>query len=164
MKRRTRKHIDKPNWGTQSAADEYSVVEYILGDGPPDDPGSTIHRRIAVFVAGEEPEDFQAALSEAIKGSRWEFEGLKEPCLLDEYIGIVQEGDADANDHREADERMLDRDRTPHYWRQSGGSNGVTYEQFLAAVDVVAADYENEEAWVVIDKWRQRQLREDERG
>lgn len=160
MKRRTRTYIEKAKWGTTAQSAEYSIIEYIVGDGPPDDPGSTIARRIAVYRKEEVPEDFQAALTTAMENSRWGFEGM-EDTLADEQIEIVQEGDHDANDHREAEARLGD-GNIPYSWRE--GSNGVSYEQFLTAIDALAVDDQDEEAYKVIDTWRQRQLRHDERG
>jgi len=156
--------MDKVTWGLESATGSYHTIEYVVADGPPDDPGSTIFRRLAVFRDGEQPEDFQAAFQAVLnsRSSYYSYEGL-EGALMDEYVETVQEGDTEANEHRRAHERMSDQDGyVPYNWRTASG--GVSYEQFLTAIDTVANDGENEEAWTTIDLWRQRQLRHDERG
>ena len=165
---RTRSSLKRPYYGrdqefvyefseiaVNDVDDKYISVVYDVSDGNPFDPATTVERRVAFFKSGNVPvtwfEDYR-------KGYSGYFEGLKD-SILDERIETVQEGDMDADEHRDATRSLAKVQRGTVYTT----AGQITYADFMDAIERVANDENDEEAWKVIDKWRSRQLRMDER-
>jgi hypothetical protein len=124
------------------------------------DPAANQWRRVAVFYATEPSTDLQS-LVKAERGSyRLYWDGLA-GATVDEVLEQTKERDRDAERHAKESERLMERATN---WRGDPiEGTGTRYEEFLAAVDRVAEDETDEEAWRVIDGWRARQLRPEER-
>jgi hypothetical protein len=137
---------------------KYTTILYIYSDGPQEDPASTIEQRLAVFFTGEEP----AEIETVAKSSYSWFEGLN-GAILDDSLDKLQERDHDAERHRQESESFLRaaQDKSQYSY---GRPDGQQYEKFLEAIDRVAKNEEDEEAWTIIDHWRERQLRGEERS
>lgn len=132
---------------------KYTVIVYDIADGDLEDLATNIERRMATF---EHP---PSVLKHEGEG-RWGWEGL-DGAMIDVELETVQEEDEGASSHRELDQRIQDRTESGYY-----GGNLPTAEQqerFWEAVETVALDETDEDAWAVIDAWRSRQLRSEER-
>jgi hypothetical protein len=139
---------------SQAVVGEYSVLIYELASGDPMDPASTVERRLATYQGKVPPKPFDEPKSSYYG----EFERLRD-AKLDERLEIVQEGDYTAQQHREATRSLLQVKKGHAYVYGAQ----VTYQEFMDAIERVANDDTDEEAWGVIDQWRRRQLRSEER-
>lgn len=145
-----------------------SYVTYIvdLWDGERKDPATSVYTYIGVWrgddLENEEQGAFDPDFSKAEDSyGHIEFRRYNPRPLLWKHLDTPTKGNDDAKQHRDAHERLTEQNGyTPPAWRLGASS----YEQFLAAIDTVAENYEDEEAWKIIDSWRERQLRHDERG
>jgi len=143
----------------------YTNVYYDVSDGDPDDPASQTDRRVAVFNVGLAPKNIGEAVAKQIDDSYSYsyFEGIEE-ALIDEIVEVTKESDYDAEQYRQEERSLLEPKR--HYDYRTGTyieRDGSEYETFLEAIEKVAEDDSDEEAWKVIDNWRARQLRLEER-
>lgn len=153
--------------------DQYVTYIVDVWQGDRKDPATRITRYIGTWRASdletEEGEAFDPDFSfpdvpqyRIDRISMYEFDRKKSRPLVWDRLETVQEPDQDLLQHREAHDRLSEQNgHTPLSWRTA--SSGVGYEQFLQAIDAVAVNEDDEEAWATIDKWRQRQMPEAER-
>jgi hypothetical protein len=152
---------------------DHTIIIYECFDGEKEDLATTITRRMAMFKNGEAP-DASANLAEWATANAsdrdkrdWEyygFDGLPK-TLYDQELETLKECDHEAEDFRNAMEQATqevtsDYDYDTGTYRRKGAS---PYEKFLSAIDVIAEDYENAEAWKTINEYRADQLARTER-
>lgn len=154
----------------------YTVIMYEtwLGEDRTD-PACQIEEWLSLFVTEDLPEEDSGATGMIregtdyyVKESRYSyhnhFEGLK-GAKLNEKVSIVKETDHDAARHQKESEAMMpDAMEASSYNRMRYSIGGVQYEDFLAAIDRVAEDDSDKEAWKTIETWRSRSLRAEERS
>lgn len=136
---------------------DFVLIAYTGADGPADDVATVVERRIAIFYKDKLPEDPYAP-KDAAQYMYGEYEGLSE-AEIDEAMDLTKERDEDALKHRNESDDLMKKKDTPYY----GTIEKVTFEQFLDAVSRVKTDDEDDQAWDIIDQWRTRKLRSEER-
>jgi len=155
----------------------YTVLVYETWRGDDrEDPATKIEEWMSVFKEEDMPEEVSTARDQQNiapylpKDDRYsyrtlgEFGGLK-GAVTDERLQVVKETDHDAVKHQKESEALMpDNDDNGYHNRYRQSSGGVYYEDFLAAIDRVAEDDGDEEAWNIINKWRERGLRLEERS
>jgi len=150
-----------------------SYVTYIVEAwrGNKSDPATEIVTYIGVWRGDQLETDergaFDPNFDDVFKAERYgtiSSYHFKPRPLAWSMIETTQESDHSALQHRDAEEALTgDRGYLgAHYGGRS--SNGVTYEMFLEAIEAVAVNEEDEEAWDKIENWRLRQLPESERA
>jgi hypothetical protein len=131
------------------------VYDIWQGNLDREDIRTEVSRRTAWFVMGEAPADIQAAVDS--HDEDYYYKGIP-GAISDDDIETTQEADEDAVDHAEDQERLQG---TPAWHtRDSWIPN---YEDFLQAIERVAHDETDQEAWDIIDNVRMAQLRVTER-
>jgi hypothetical protein len=149
--------------------DAYTCLVYETWLGEKKDPATTVEEWMSVFLTEDLSDEYPTAAVvpngtapyKSDTSRYWAgYDGL-EGSQADNKLRTIQEGDRDARKHQNDDQMMLDKERRA--WSGGAAIAGVNYEDFLKAIDTVSADYEDEEAWTIIDTWRQRQLRTEER-
>lgn len=127
---------------------DYVTVILDLWKGDRDDPAVGVSRFLALFNISSVPDEFK--FNHQYYGYR-----LSDPesAILWEHLGDVKKEDKGARDHQQNDDFMLDENE--ERWRPPEVvKRKLLYQQFIAAIDVLAVDYENEEAWAAVDAWR----------
>ena len=145
--------------------DQYTFIMYDLSDGDPDDDATVTQRRSALWRLGTCPEDAEAYKAAGTKGSyRWDPGYRTEGCLHDEAIETTKVGDYSVAEFKEQYDKVTAKPRGRYnyekrdYDETDEESDG---EKFFRAIEVVAEDPENEEAWAIIKEWRDRQIRHE---
>jgi hypothetical protein len=172
-KTRWYKELDAANVG------EYTVFIYETWMGEDrEDPACQIEQWMSMFETEKLPDEYstnpfiEEGNAPYIKDSRYswrdDFEGLK-GAVANQELRVVKETDHDALRHEkesvallpdpEVDESTNRRNR----WRHSAGGE-IFYEDFLDAIDKVAENERDEDAWKIINAWRSRTLRAEERS
>ena len=154
----------------------HEVIVYDHWDGPVGDPASKQTRRMAMFNPDDEkPDDIQEwidaeehldAWSDPYRNQRSsryysyrsDFNGLW-GASFDESLEVIKERDEDAERFR----RDMEREMAPVsiYGQEDAKAEA---ERFFEAVDLIATDRENTDAWKIIDAYRNRQLQRSESG
>jgi hypothetical protein len=134
--------------------EDYEQITYQVSDGPEDDLASTVEWRIAVF---EKP------VPDEIKAdTRWGWEGLTD-ALYDNVLTIKKEADYDAEQHKHEQDALMPAEGKDSYYSRAATIRGVGYGDFLEAIERVGENDDDEDAWKIIETWRMRQLRQEER-
>lgn len=147
---------------------DYVVIVYLYAEGLPNDPASTVSHRIAVYKPEQAPstaEEFSRLTEKASKAARgWYFDGAP-GAILDDQVLIVREADRDAQQMREQEEQLFDRQRAASWSNKEQKDLPPTrYEQFWEAVARAQANPQDDDAWSTIDSWRLREVLKDESG
>jgi hypothetical protein len=147
----------------------YTMLLYQTWVGDKGDPATTVEEWASIFLEEDLPEEYSDAKiqsnvppyvsSEKHSYRKGWFDGLKD-SQADNKLRVVQEGDEASEQHRREHQDMLNDNGSSYRYRLMG----MSYEEFLDAIDRVAENEEDERAWDTIDKWRSRQMRDEERG
>jgi len=159
-----------------ATVDQYTILVYETWHGEREDPATKIEKWLTVMLTEKMPEEVSTARDQKNiapylpKDDRYsyrtlgEFGGLRE-SVNDERLEVIKDTDRDAVKHQQESEALLPDDSDDGYhnrYRLSAG--GVHYEDFLEAIDRVSENDKDEEAWEIINKWRSRSLRTEERS
>lgn len=145
-------------------------VTYIVDiwSGDLNDPATGITRYIGVWKAEDleteergafDPDFSKARTSRSYYYGDWQ--GGDPQPLLWEALEETKKPDKDASDHKEEHEQFSE--RREGYYSHSHNSLVDQYQAFLDAIDRVARDESDEEAWTIINTWRNRQNAQYER-
>jgi hypothetical protein len=141
---------------------KYTIIVYDAWEPnvPKDDPSTSLERRMAIFVTGKEPAD---GMSLKIPRDHWRFDGL-EGAIADEVVEILREADREAQRLLQEEQQMLSQGRRFNYTTSSYEDTASEYENFLQAIERVADDDQDDDAWTTIEQWRERQMRHEDRA
>jgi hypothetical protein len=176
----SRKNGDTPRWFRELDAANlagYTTLIYETWRGDRDDPATQVEEWLSLFNEEDMPDEYSTAQDQSnippyvAEKSRYsyrdEYEGLAK-ALVNQRVKVVKETDKDAIKHQNESENLMPDDKTNdnYYYRrrESAGLGSVYYEDFLAAVERVSANDDDEEAWDIIDKWRSRRWSQGERS
>lgn len=124
------------------------------GDG---DPAAQIDKWVAMYKGDEVPE-FSRLWPEEV---RYSFDGLEGDPMFCQHLENEQEQDDEAakaeSEHRE----LIRNKESDRYGRHR--ETALDYERFWQAVEAYTQDPSDNNAWRMIQKWRSRQLREEDR-
>lgn len=161
------REIDAANIGS------YTVLIYETWVGDRNDPAVQIEEWTSFFHTEDMPEEVSPAQDQRGippyvdnntrgYGSYYiqRFEGLQGE-VLSKQIRIIQEKDHNIEKMKREQEAMLD--TKDNYSRYRHSYKGLNYEDFLNAIERVGENEDDEEAWKIIDSWRSRALRQEER-
>jgi hypothetical protein len=141
-----------------------------------DDPATQIEEFMSCLKTEDVPEKRSEAKDQSniepyvAKKERYSYRDDFEGLVKEQFhkkLQVVKATDRDALKHqRESDALLPDPEEDPTSWnsRYRTNAGGVYYEDFLAAIDRVAANDKDKEAWEIINKWRSRSLRSEERS
>lgn len=125
------------------------VVDVWAGD--PEDPATEVSRFFGVWRRSDLDGEAQDL---TISQDGWYDYEIKPKPLLWELIETTKEADDRAIKHQQESEHLLTRVEGYDY---SGHNRQVDlYEAFLDAIERVAKDENDEEAWEIIERWRSR--------
>jgi hypothetical protein len=130
---------------------KYECVIVELWQGDREDIAVGVDQYLVVFDADNVPDE----LLISNRGySGWEIKReQRDSVVFFQIIKEVKAADKDAIAHAKSDEQLLD----PENRRYSYGANarrGEQYEQFLAAIDALGENYEDQEAWAAVEAYR----------
>ncbi len=145
---------------------DYTFIVYDLSDGDPDDDATVTQRRSALWRLGTAPANGEEylALGKNIRSYHgWDPSYGDENCLQDQEIEVTKVGDYAVAEFKDAyDKVVAPRVSRPYI---NGQREEVTEaaqgELFFQAIEKVAEDPEDEEAWAIIKKWRDRQVQHE---
>lgn len=142
------------------------VIVYEIWDGPTrDDPASTVQLRAAFYDDPDVIPDVANAVELQLgkrQYSSW-WEGLPE-AIEDTLLKLAREEDAASKKAYEQHGKLMrDPATLTGYHQMRDKREAEDYQEFLAAIEAVAVDENDDASWKVIDKWRARQLRAEER-
>jgi len=120
-----------------------------------EDIRTEVERRTAWFALGEAPADLQAAADDS--SEHYYYKGIP-GAINDAEIITIQESDGEAEDMASDEERL----RRIGTW-QTREETVPAYELFLQAIERIAHDESDKEAWETIDNHRYAQLKITER-
>ena len=147
--------------------DQYTYIMYDLSDGDPNDDATVTTRRAALWRIGTAPADAEEYLRLGKEASRWGWEPSRdsEGCLQDTDVETTKVGDYAVSEFKDAYETVT-RPRTrrrydPEKREHVEETEETQGEQFFAAIERVAENPEDEEAWAIIKKWRDRQVQHE---
>lgn len=152
---------------------DHTIIIYEWFDGEKEDLATTVTRRMAMFKNGQAPAasddlvEWATAQADSSMKRSWEyygFDGLPN-ALYDQELEVLKEADRAAEDFRNAMEQATAEVRGDYDYStgEYGTKRSSDYAKFLDAIDVIAEDYEDEEAWKIIDAYRADQLARTER-
>lgn len=148
--------------------DQYTFIMYDLSDGDPDDDATVTTRRSALWRLGTAPEDAEAYLrrgQDTKSYHGWDPSYRDENCLQDNEIETTKVGDYAVAEFKDAYETVIRPRRRRVYNPETREHEEETEETqgelFFKAIETVAEDPENEEAWAIIKKWRDRQVQHE---
>jgi hypothetical protein len=156
---------------------DYSILIYEtwLGSNR-EDPATQIEEYMSVFKPEDMPEEYSTSKDQSniapyiAKKARYsyrdEYEGLEKE-QFHKKLRVIKQTDRDALKHQRESASLLpdpEEDPTSFNSRYRHSAGGVYYEDFLAAIDRVSENDKDEEAWEIINKWRSRSLRSEERS
>lgn len=153
------------------------IYDVWQGEVPKDDPSVEIKRRAALFTP-DDPEKIppegklQESVDEMIDNERsrrnryygWRYWDGLEHSVFDEEIETTKAADKDAVRFREEHEQAQKSGRRYDYTTNEYVYDQSLYDLFLGALDTIAKDPEDEEAWEAVRKYRADRLAASERG
>lgn len=148
--------------------DQYTYIMYDLSDGDPDDDATVTQRRAALWRIGTAPangEEYLAMGKNVRSYHGWDPSYGEDNCLQDEEIEVTKVGDYAVAEFKEAYDKVtaprVSRPYNPETREREEVTEVAQGELFFAAIDKVAEDPEDAEAWAIIKKWRDRQIQHE---
>jgi hypothetical protein len=130
------------------------LVAYVVDvwEGDKNDPATSITRHYGVWDGDKlETEDGTAFDPDFWPENAYSYRPRPKPePLVWESLNEVKKADSGARTFKRDQERMLD---TGHSYGEAGKQR-LLYSTFMNAIDVIAADPDNAEAWAAVDAWR----------
>jgi hypothetical protein len=144
----------------------YTILIYETWVGDREDPATQVEEWMSLFNEEDMPDEVSTATEVAnsppyVPSTRYTYRGYSglQGAVTNEQLRVVQEADYAAQKQRSDSESLLG----DTYYGRSASVGGVNYEAFLNAIERVGANDDDEEAWAAIEKWRSRQMRQEER-
>lgn len=137
-------------------------VTYIVDiwDGDRDDPAVGVNRYLGVWQESVimDTEHGQPEFDRVDVG--WSYAGrLKPPAAVWQVLKEVKESVREAEQHQSEHKGLM----SEGYSYGAGATRKSRYQKFMAAIDTLVTDPENEQAWQDIDAWRNVMAMEHER-
>lgn len=144
--------------------DAYVTWIVDLWKGKKNDPATEVKRYIGVWRAEQLETEEGEALDPVFKNDRYygldHAKSITPQPMVWVPMETVKAADRDAEKFREQSESAMD---TSYMGYGSVATRKQKYIAFMDAIDVLATDPENKDAWTAVDAFRQHQALEHER-
>lgn len=135
--------------------DQYVTLIVDIWKGSRTDPATRITRYIGVWRADALETEERGAFNPEFGDmniSRYRAQrDIKPEPMVWEQVEVVKETDRDAEQYREQQENLLDSTR---YSYGAGTTRRTLYQAFIEAIDKLAVDDTDEEAWAAVSAYR----------
>lgn len=147
---------------TQLPGTDYVVLVTEIWQGDRNDPATSVSRYMGMWEAGDVPPEGELPLDQRYGSPELERETRKQN-LVWESLGLVQGSDRDYRSHRDEYQSMTAEDGGYRYSYGISRKRKELYVAMLNAVDIIAEDENNKEAWAAIDAYREYWALEQEK-